>query len=73
MIELTVVCKTCSREFEPDHADYIRGRWRTCPDCRQPPRRRSRYRPPADHPSMAAQQSPRADDEPHGGIVKEST
>ncbi len=33
-IELAVTCRACGREWTPDHADYVRGRWRVCRTCR---------------------------------------
>jgi hypothetical protein len=30
-------CRTCGREFAPDHRAIVAATWRTCPTC-QPPR-----------------------------------
>lgn len=37
MIEMTVICRTCGTEWQPDHSDYVRGRWRQCLACRDGP------------------------------------
>ena len=29
-------CRTCGREFEPDHTAIVAGTWRICPVCRSP-------------------------------------
>jgi hypothetical protein len=34
VIELIVECRTCGIEWTPDRADFLHGRWRTCPSCR---------------------------------------
>lgn len=33
-LELEVTCRECRRSWTPTHADYIRGWWRVCADCR---------------------------------------
>ena len=35
MIDVTVTCRSCGIEHEPDRAAFTRGTWRTCPSCRQ--------------------------------------
>ncbi len=33
MIDVTVTCRVCGTEHEPDRAVYTRGEWRICPAC----------------------------------------
>lgn len=74
MIELTITCKSCNREFEPDHDDVVRGRWHVCADCRPRPKDPPRRRPLADHHNLPARQRPRdPDDQRPSGLVKECT
>lgn len=35
---IDVICARCKRSFEPDHSDYVAGRWRVCPRCRDGPK-----------------------------------
>jgi hypothetical protein len=35
-VELLTACTRCGVEWRPAHADYVRARWRVCPDCRNP-------------------------------------
>ena len=36
-MEIETTCQKCGKPFTPAHIDYIKGTWRTCPPCRQPP------------------------------------
>lgn len=36
-IEIETTCRRCDRLWTPDHSDYVRGRWRVCPRCRDDP------------------------------------
>lgn len=38
MPELLTICRSCGREWTPDHTDYVRNTWRICPDCRDGPK-----------------------------------
>ncbi len=33
MIDVTVTCRSCGIEHEPDRAAFTRGEWRSCPAC----------------------------------------
>ena len=48
-IELTTTCKTCGREWQPDHQDFVRNTWRVCASCRD---RRNRTLEEMPMPSM---------------------
>ena len=34
-IEIAVTCHRCKAEYLPSHADYVTGKWRYCPECRE--------------------------------------
>jgi hypothetical protein len=34
-MEMMTTCRTCGETWIPDHADYVRGAWRTCAACRE--------------------------------------
>ncbi len=34
---IDVTCHQCRRQYEPDHSDYVAGRWRLCHRCRDGP------------------------------------
>jgi hypothetical protein len=38
-MNINVTCHTCGAEWMPQRGDYVRGTWRTCPDCRPGGRR----------------------------------
>lgn len=37
MIEIEATCTRCGTPWTPDHHDYVRNTWRTCPRCRAGP------------------------------------
>lgn len=45
---IDVTCHQCRRQYEPDHSDYVAGRWRLCHRCRDgpPPSRVPSVQPP---------------------------
>ncbi len=36
-LEIAVTCRACENVWIPDHGDFVRGLWRTCPRCRGDP------------------------------------
>ena len=37
MTAIITTCKSCGREFTPDHRSIVAATWRTCPACRPQP------------------------------------
>jgi hypothetical protein len=42
MPTITTTCKTCGKDFEPDHRAIVAANWRLCPACQPQPSRETR-------------------------------
>jgi hypothetical protein len=66
MTEIATTCRQCNESWTPDHQDYVRGQWRTCPDCRDLAARLEQLRqaPPAPLPRHRDRDGPTKDQQP---------
>lgn len=47
-ISIVISCRSCGTSYTPSSADIVRGVWRLCPPCREPPTERYLHHPDDD-------------------------